>query len=453
MKNIIIISILIALISSCNKKLDVSPSDSVPEGSVFTDDASIKKALIGAYDVMTGDYLLNGDLQLFSELSGANGEVRWDGTYLQPKQIYQKSILVNNDYIASTWQNAYKAINICNNIIASINNVNEQARDRVKGEALFIRGEMYFELVTYFSKPYSAGNVTSNLGVQLVTAPTQGGIGDSNFVPRSTVAETFNLIESDLVQAANLLPEVNNPGGEKNIHANKFCAEAVLSRVYLQMGNYKAAGNLANDIITNGSYTLTDTYAAAFNNAENSTEDIFDVQISEQDAGNDFFLFWSVTKYGARSGDVAVLQDHIDLYEANDDRVKLFYKGNGEWRSGKWQLPFNNIPLIRLAEMYLTRAECNFRLGTVVGATPFEDIKTIRDRAGLNTTQSYITLNNIILERHLELAHEGQRIQDIKRLKQGADGFAFDANELVFPIPINEINAVGADILKQNDGY
>ncbi|MEP6465502.1 MAG: hypothetical protein ABJB05_04320, partial [Parafilimonas sp.] len=58
-----------------------------------------------------------------------------------------------------------------------------------------------------------------------------------------------------------------------------------------------------------------------------------------------------------------------------------------------------------------------------------------------------------ILERHLELADEGQRIQDIKRLQQSVDGFAYDANELVFPIPINEINAVGADILKQNDGY
>ncbi|MBV9962159.1 MAG: RagB/SusD family nutrient uptake outer membrane protein [Parafilimonas sp.] len=453
MKNLKYIIILTILFFSCNKKLDVSPSDSVPEGSVFADNASIQKALIGAYDVMTGDYLLNGDLQLYSEMLGAGDELRWDGTYDQPNQIYNKSILVNNDWIASTWQHAYNAINICNNIIASIGNVDEKDRDRVKGEALFIRGEMYFELVTYFSQPYSAGNTTTNLGVQLVTAPTLGGVNNSDFVPRSTVEQTFDLIVSDLAQAASLLPEDYNPNKEKNIHANKFCAEAVLSRVYLQMGDYEKARDEANDIIENGGYSLTSSYAAEFNNDNNTTEDIFDVQVSEQDAGNDLFLFWSITKYGARSGDVAVLQPQVDLYEAGDARGNFFYQGNGELRTEKWQLNFKNIPLIRLAEMYLTRAECNFRLGTTVGATPFEDIQTIRSRAGLNTDPSYVTLDNIILERHRELVDEGLHIQDIKRLMQSTDGHSFDANELVFPIPINEINAVGADILKQNPGY
>lgn len=453
MKKLITLLIITIIFFSCNKKLDVSPTDSIPEESVFADDASIKKALIGAYDVMTGDYLLNGDLQLYSELLGAGGEIRWDGTYDQPNQIFLKTMLINNDWIASTWQDAYKAINICNNIIASIDKVNKKDRDRIKGEALFIRGDMYFELVNYFAKPYSAGNITTNPGVQLVTTPTQGGTSEVNYVKRSTVAETYDLILSDLTQAESLLPEESLPASERNIHANKFCAEFVLSRVYLQMEDYTTARDKADDIINNGSYSLTNTYAAEFNNEENSSEDIFDAQVNEQDDNNDLFLFWSIVKYGARSGDVSVLQSHIDLYEADDDRVKLFYKGNGEWRSGKWQLPFKNIPLMRLGEMYLARAECNFRLGTSVGATPFEDIETIRSRVGLPTTQSYITLDNIILERHLELAHEGQRIQDIKRLKQSVDGFAFDANELVFPIPINEINAVGPDILEQNPGY
>ena len=102
--------------------------------------------------------------------------------------------------------------------------------------------------------------------------------------------------------------------------------------------------------------------------------------------------------------------------------------------------------------MYLTRAECNFRLGTNIGATPAEDINdVIRDRVGQAAIP--VTLDNILLERRLELAHEGQRIHDVKRLKGSIDGFAYDANKLVFPIPIREINAVGPDILKQNDGY
>ena len=101
--------------------------------------------------------------------------------------------------------------------------------------------------------------------------------------------------------------------------------------------------------------------------------------------------------------------------------------------------------------MYLTRAEANFRLSTNIGDTPENDMLAIRDRAGLAAIPT--TLNNITKERHLELAHEGQRIHDVKRLRQSVDGFAYDANKLVLPIPIREINAVGPSILIQNPGY
>jgi hypothetical protein len=164
-------------------------------------------------------------------------------------------------------------------------------------------------------------------------------------------------------------------------------------------------------------------------------------------------LFWSIPDYGGRSGDVDVLQKHIDLYNPDDERVQLFYLDDQDiYRAGKWQLYAKNIPFVRLAEMYLTRAECNFRLSTSIGATPFQDIEKIRSRAGLTTTQSYITLDNILLERHLELAFEGERIHDIKRLKQSVDGYSYDANELVLPIPVREVNA-SKGALEQNEGY
>jgi hypothetical protein len=122
------------------------------------------------------------------------------------------------------------------------------------------------------------------------------------------------------------------------------------------------------------------------------------------------------------------------------------------YRSGKWKFQYRNLPIIRLAEMYLARAECNFRLGTAIGATPFQDIQTIRSRVGLTTTQAYITLDNILRERELELAHEGQAIQDAKRLKKTVDGLEYDANKLVLPIPQREINAANG-ALAQNEGY
>lgn len=447
MKKLIYIAAFITIATSCSKQLEQSPSDQIPQEDVLSNDESVKKALNGAYDVMTGDYLLNGDLQLYSELLGADGEVLWTGTYNQPREIFQKRILTNNSYVTNTWLNAYKAINICNNILSALDVVNEEDRDRVKGEALFIRGEMYFELVRFFSKPYSTGGAASNMGVQLITTPTQAGITEANYVARSTVQQTYELVLADLKEAKDLLPEDNG------VYASTYAASAILSRVYLQMADYVNARDEANRVIESGDYFLTSEYAGAFNNDEDSREDIFAVQVSEQDGTNDFNLFWSIPDYGGRSGDVDIEEYHIDLYQPIDARLALFYLDDLDvWRAGKWQQYAKNIPLIRLSEMYLTRAEGNSRLGTAVGATVFADMKRIRDRAGLGTPPTYASLDNILKERHLELAFEGEKIHDIKRLKLSADGYDYDANELVLPIPIREINA-SEGALVQNDGY
>lgn len=445
-KAILLLSILFLLITSCSKKLDLTPSTSVAEELVFTSDANIKAALNGAYDAASSSYLLGGDLQLYSELLGADGEIKWVGTYNQPREIFNKAILTNNSYVRDTWDNAYKAINICNNIINAIDIVNEADRARVKGEAMFLRGVMYFELVTLYSKPYSAGDVDVNPGVQIVLKPTSGNVTEANYIARSSVKQTFDQVLSDLKEAKALLPEDNG------VYATTFAASAFLSRVYLQMEDYANARDEANTVIESGVFELTSSYDKAFNNSTNSSEDIFAIQVSDKDGSNDMHLFWSIPAYSGRDGDVDVEQKHLDLYEASDERLALFYLDDQDiYRSGKWKLNYKNIPVIRLAEMYLTRAESNFQLSTNVGADPAADINDmIRARVGLEPVS--IDLPNIIAERRLELAHEGQRIQDIKRLKQSVDGFDYDANELVFPIPIREINASNG-MLKQNPGY
>jgi starch-binding outer membrane protein, SusD/RagB family len=446
MKKLIIFFATAVLVTGCSKKLDVLPTQSIDENEVFTSDANIKAALNGAYDAASSSYLLGGDFQLYSELLASDGELNWAGTYNEPREIFNKAILVNNDFVTTTWTDAYKAINICNNIIQAIDIVNADDRDRVKGEALFLRGVIYFELVKLYAKPYSAGNVTSNPGLQLITTPTIGNISESNYVPRSTVQETYDLVLSDLKEAKSLLPE------ENDVYATTYAASAFLSRVYLQMEDYADARDEADNVIENGSFELTSTYDKAFNNASNSLEDIFAIQVSDKDGANDMHLFFSIRAYGGRDGDVDIEQKHIDLYDPADDRVALFYKDDLDiYRSGKWKENYKNIPIVRLAEMYLTRAEANFRLGTNVGATPDEDINDII-RARVNLPATTINLDNILFERKLELAQEGQRIYDVKRLKESVDGFDFDANELILPIPVREINASGG-LLKQNDGY
>jgi hypothetical protein len=454
MKKIYIIILTLAIVS-CNSELDIKPQASLDESLVLTTDQNVRGALLGAYDGLSGynatvpgsvGDLWGGGLFLYSELLGINGEISWVGTFNEGREIAGKNILVNNGFVENEWTGGYYTINICNNILSALDVVDAADRSQIEGEALFIRGSVFFELVRHFALPYSAGSTNTNLGVPIVTKPTRG-ISEEDKVSRNTIEQVYQQVVNDLTKAESQLPETNGN------YATNTAAAAILSRVYLAMGDYAKARDAANRVIESELYSLTATYEEAFNNASNSTEDIFAMQVNAQDGDNNMITYWSIPEFGGRDGDVQIEQKHLDLYEANDDRLNLFYEGAGATRSGKWKHQFTNVFVVRLAEMYLTRAEANFRLGTAVGDSPLDDVNLIRERVNLDPLDpGDLTLDAILLERKLELAFEGSAIHDIKRLKgTTADGFSFDADELVFPIPFREI-AVNKN-LKQNNGY
>ena len=91
-------------------------------------------------------------------------------------------------------------------------------------------------------------------------------------------------------------------------------------------------------------------------------------------------------------------------------------------------------------------AECKTRLQQNADA----DYNAVHTRAGL-TAKTGVTLNDILLERRLELAFEGHRTHDIKRLRGTVDGLNWDDKKLVYPIPARELEANRN--LQQNDGY
>lgn len=455
MKNIIIIVAVSVIAFSCDKKLDLLPSQSVAEDVALASDANVKKVLNGAYDAVSSGNLYGGNLQLFSELLAADGEIRWEGTFNQPREAYNKAFLRTNSFVRDIWSSAYRAINIANNVLSAIDVVNDADKNRVKGEALFLRGSMYFELVKLFAQPYSAGSAGSNPGVPLVLTPTRG-IDESSYVARSSVEQTYVQVLNDLTEAENMLPEAN-PGSNattRMVFATKAAAAAQLSRAYLQMEKWNEAAGAANRAITvalaNGR-SLVASYAGAFNNSANVPEYLFAIQVNDQDGANNMHLYWSIPAYGGRDGDVAILDKHLALYEAGDERRQLFYTGAGSTRSGKWQQQYKNLPIIRLAELYLTRAEANLRAGTSVGDDPLDDVNLVRNRAGLNDLGS-VTIDDILKERKLELAHEGQGVHDLKRLKLSADGFAYNDPKMVLPIPQTEVDA-SRGIIVQNNGY
>ncbi|HJV18631.1 MAG TPA: RagB/SusD family nutrient uptake outer membrane protein [Sediminibacterium sp.] len=433
--------------SSCDKKLDLLPQQSVAEEVALSSDANVKKILNGCYDALSSANLYGGHVLLFSELQAADGEILWEGTYNEPREVYRKDILTTNSYVRDTWLTSYRTINIANNVLGSIDVIAAADKNRVKGEALFIRAAVYFELVKLYAKPYSVGSVTTNLGVPLILTPTRG-INESNYVARSTVEQVYARILTDLTEAESLLPNTNGS------YATKPAAAAMLSRVYLQMERFTDARDAADraiSVATANGKSLTSTYAAAFNNSTNATEYLFAMQVSAQDGANAMHEFWSIPEYGGRDGDVSIQAKHLALYAPTDARLALFYSGAGATRSGKWQQQFKVLPLIRLAELYLTRAEANFRAGTVIGATPLADVNRIRNRAGL-LPLVIVTLADILAERKLELAHEGHAAADLKRLRGSADGFAYNANKMVFPIPQREVDA-SKGVIVQNEGY
>ena len=112
-----------------------------------------------------------------------------------------------------------------------------------------------------------------------------------------------------------------------------------------------------------------------------------------------------------------------------------------------------NLPVIRIAEMYLIRAEANLRLGTSVGDTPQNDLAQVRNPVRTNLTVILLpTLNDVLNERYLELAYEGLRIHDIKRLQAATGTFPWNDKYLVFPIPQREVDATSG-VIVQNPGY
>ena len=440
---------------ACNDRLEVEPDNFIDADQAVATSSDVEALLVGAYDLLSDDDLYGGILLRDGELLGGDDEIFWDGTFVDPEEIFTKRILVNNAQVEQTWLEAYEAINIANNVLANLEVVGEDLeadeaaalKAQVEGEARFIRGAMYFELVRFYSRAWNDGDPSANLGVPIILDPT-ATIDEASFVSRATVAEVYDQVLADLQTAADLLPPSNG------FFATQYTAQAVLSRVYLMQGQYAEAAAAADAVISSGEYQLTESYADAFaNESANTTEDIFAIQVTSQDGTNEMNSFFAPPSNQGR-GDIYVQESHLALYEEGDERLAFFYFDDdlAQTYTGKWTNQFGNVNVIRLAEMYLTRAEANFRASTAVGATPLEDVNTIRERAGLDPLTE-LTLDTILEERHLELALEGHRIHDLKRTGRSVGDLPFDDPRLVYPIPQRELDANPELQGQQNTGY
>jgi hypothetical protein len=445
--------LIILVISACSKKLDVPPQNTVTPDQIKTAD-DVKAVLFGGYSTWQNANAMGEKYNTFGELLVNNGDLNWAGTFETYGDLHQNSQVTTSPEVYEVWANSYHTINVANLVLSKLSILSGAEKTAIEGEAKFFRGVTYYYLINLFAPAYTAGN-TAGAGVPLILQPVSGYDPARDKLPRASIEAVYTQIVSDLVDAGAKMP-VSSP----SFRTNKYAALAFLSRVYLSQAKYTEAATAANTVIESGEFSLVSSFDKEFNNASNSSEDIFAIQqTSQSNVGTtDFGMATFYSTVPAGRGEIQVSDDHIAKYEAGDARGEFFYDGTSisgtdGMMTTKWRDIYKAIPVIRLAEMYLTRAEANFRKGgTPIGPnTPLDDVNEIRNRADLGSLGSIANADVIVRERYLELAFEGERYFTVKRLKLAVNGHPANFPRLILPVPQREIDLGNA--LPQNQGY
>lgn len=425
---------------SCEDQLELQPEQSISGELAVATEANINNILIGAYDEAGQAESHGGDLMMMNDLLGNDDQVTWGGTFLAPAEIANRQMLPDNGFVTATWNNMYEVINQANIVLDNIDIVTSSAeeQDRIEGEARFLRALNYFELV----RMYGEG---SN-GVPLRTKGISDYAVDLS-IARASTSDVYDLIVSDLESAVNLLPADNS------FFADRYAAQALLARIHLYLGNYEEARDAAHDVLENSGHALASTFAEAFNNDSDGPEDIFAMQVTSQTGDNSLITYYASEGNGGRGGDITVNDEYVALFDdPNDARSTFFYESpeNGGRLTSKYTNQFGNVPILRIAEMHLIRAEANLEAGTETGLAPLDEINALRGRSGAGPLMS-IDKAEILEERERELGFEGFFIYDVKRSGGMVADISADDPRLVLPIPQSEMDT--NPLMAQNSAY
>jgi hypothetical protein len=447
---------IILMLPACNKDLNLKPFQQIEQDQAILTAQDVQITLIGAYNRMGLSDLYGGGVFLYPDLMATQTVLNWQGTFQGLTQMVDQAIPVNNGFVNSTWLDGYEVINQTNNVLANLSKVGSSDKDRTQGEAEFLRGLTYFDLVRLFGRAWNDGDPTANLGVPIVLTPTTV-ISSSSYVARSTVSQVYQQAITDLTDAEVKLPATNS------FFANKYSAAAILARLYLEKGDYTNAIIQASMVINSGNFTLNKNYADEFPfpnqtgvHVDNTSEDVFAIQVTNQQGTNSLNTFYASSHYGGR-GDIVILENFVAEFTAGDARALMYNQDpDGILRCDKFDNIYGNVHVIRLAELYLIRAEANLRLSSAKDATPVSDLNVIRVRAGI-TPLATVTIDDVLTERRHELAFEGGFfLHDAKSTSTALNPVVIGAlpafsPKLVFPIPAVDINANPK--LVQNPGY
>lgn len=450
--------------------LNQEPQSQISENAAFTNAKAAEAALTGLYNEVQNTY--SDNIQVMSAVSSdvAQSIGTWDHwREMDTYQVVASGNVENSD----TYGYLYRTINHANNLIAYVPDIKDMSadeKDDVRGQAFFMRGFAYFDLARiYAGIPGEVGT----MGVAIVTEPTQG-IDEGSYPSRSSMDATWTQVKDDLEKALSLLPESHGNDYDDRARVTKATARALLSRYYLYMKDYQQSADYATQVIDDGRFELVDDYASIFN-TDFTREAIFELDYSVSDPNDHANWYLPPTKGGR--GDLAAHTEFRNEVASrpNDQRNLFDYEPQQQiWYPTKYSKTSNNNDqhILRIAEMYLNRAESRAHLDQLTGNNgALADLNRIRNRAGLADTtgtgvdtQSEV-IDAILKERKIELAFEGHRWFDLVRTGRamqvlssvprtnspGAPASLTEPGRQIFPIPQDEIDT--NPNIEQNEAY
>jgi hypothetical protein len=449
MKNItrIIFCLLVAVAVSCKKIISVgTPSNKVTIANIMADSSLLDAALRNIY------ISLDNYEGAFSPYNALYTDDLVTTSAIESYTDYQGNTVSSSDYnLDAVWKNLYSVIYQSNAILAGINSstLPPALKQRVRGEADFLRAYSYFYLVNTWGD------------VPLLISPD---VNSSALARRSPSDSVYTLLLQDLKEASASLP-ASYQGGQK-IRATRWAAMTLLARASLYKGDYENAMAYADSVIRSGMFSLVSDFSQL--NLANSSESI--LQVWNQNGFSPLGSF--LLPYSSATVPTFVASPSLmGAFEVGDERlsdwiasdtvsgVTYYYVKKYNNRTTNVALPEYTC-LLRLAEPYLVRAEAEANLGQLSEATA--DINLVRERAGLPDLPADLDLLQlmaaILHERQVEFFTEnGQRFFDLKRyglidnvLGNEKPGWKSDFS--LYPIPLQEVTLVDAPIKMTTSG-
>lgn len=384
----------------------------------------------------------------------------------------------NGGAISLFWSEAYEAVNAANLVIGQIDNLADgDAKDNILGQALAGRAIAHFDLVRMYGKiPTQSSDANGSPGIVYIKVE-DGDTGDPLAQPsRETVGSNYEEIIGDLETASTLIADSNTEG-----RLTKDAVNGMLSRVYLYTGEYEKAVTAANKVTT--PIATADQLADVYTDVSNAGVIIEWSVNTSSEAGfaNVGVTYSQTTGTSTRSEYVAEFEfiNSVDTTDARYDVLTYVGENSGnEYNAIKKFLGEEgqvngrvDIKVLRASEVLLNKAEALYRLdGREAEALATLDL--LRDERYSSYTggeTGSALLEAILFNRRVELAFEGHRFFDLKRLGQSItrsnngdliDGTGTPPDDLIlpagdprfqFPIPQAEINA--NPNMEQNPGY